>query len=67
MRTSVRAARDDPVQLRLGQPARAALFVHFAAAKAALRMISQSIAREYEPKGLDVAHILIDGTINGER
>lgn len=42
-------------------------FVHFAAAKAGLRMISQSMAREYGPKGLHVAHILIDGGINGER
>jgi NAD(P)-dependent dehydrogenase (short-subunit alcohol dehydrogenase family) len=42
-------------------------FVHFAAAKAGLRMISQAMAREYGPKGLHVAHILIDGGINGER
>ena len=42
-------------------------FVQFAAAKAGLRMISQAMAREYGPKGLHVAHILIDGGINGER
>ena len=30
-------------------------------------MISQAMAREYGPKGLHVAHILIDGGINGER
>jgi NAD(P)-dependent dehydrogenase (short-subunit alcohol dehydrogenase family) len=42
-------------------------FVHFTAAKAGLRMISQSMAREYGPKGLHVAYILIDGGINGER
>jgi NAD(P)-dependent dehydrogenase (short-subunit alcohol dehydrogenase family) len=42
-------------------------FAHFAAAKAGLRMISQAMAREYGPKGLHVAHILIDGGINGER
>ena len=42
-------------------------FVHFAAAKAGLRMISQAMAREYGPKGLHVAHVLIDGGINGER
>lgn len=42
-------------------------FVQFAAAKAGLRMISQAMAREYGPEGLHVAHILIDGGINGER
>jgi NAD(P)-dependent dehydrogenase (short-subunit alcohol dehydrogenase family) len=42
-------------------------FAHFAAAKAGLRMIAQSMAREYGPVGLHVAHVLIDGGINGER
>lgn len=42
-------------------------FAHFAAAKAGLRMISQSMAREYGPKGLHVAHVVIDGGIFGER
>lgn len=42
-------------------------FAHFAAAKAGLRMISQSMAREYGPQGLHVAHVLIDGGINGDR
>jgi len=42
-------------------------FAHFAAAKAGLRMLSQSMAREYGPKGLHVAHVVIDGGINGER
>jgi NAD(P)-dependent dehydrogenase (short-subunit alcohol dehydrogenase family) len=42
-------------------------FAQFAAAKAGLRMISQSMAREYGPAGLHVAHIIIDGGINGER
>ncbi|WP_293373781.1 SDR family NAD(P)-dependent oxidoreductase [Nevskia sp.] len=42
-------------------------FAHFASAKAGLRMISQSMAREYGPKGLHVAHVLIDGGVNGER
>lgn len=42
-------------------------FAHFAAAKAGLRMISQSMAREYGPKGLHVAHVLIDGGVDGER
>jgi NAD(P)-dependent dehydrogenase (short-subunit alcohol dehydrogenase family) len=42
-------------------------FAHFAAAKAGLRMIAQSMAREYGPAGLHVAHIVIDGGIDGER
>jgi NAD(P)-dependent dehydrogenase (short-subunit alcohol dehydrogenase family) len=42
-------------------------FAHFAAAKAGLRMLSQSMAREYGPKGLHVAHVVIDGGINGDR
>jgi NAD(P)-dependent dehydrogenase (short-subunit alcohol dehydrogenase family) len=42
-------------------------FVAFAAAKAGLRSLAQSIAREYGPKGIHVAHIVIDGGIDGER
>lgn len=42
-------------------------FAQFAASKAGLRMISQSMAREYGPLGLHVAHVIIDGGINGER
>jgi NAD(P)-dependent dehydrogenase (short-subunit alcohol dehydrogenase family) len=42
-------------------------FAHFAAAKAGLRMISQSMAREYGPLGLHVAHVVIDGGVNGDR
>lgn len=42
-------------------------FAHFAAAKAGLRMLGQSMAREYGPQGLHVAHVVIDGGINGER
>jgi len=42
-------------------------FAHFAAAKAGLRMISQSMAREYGPQGIHVAHVVIDGGIDGER
>jgi len=30
-------------------------------------MISQSMAREYGPLGLHVAHVVIDGEINGDR
>jgi NAD(P)-dependent dehydrogenase (short-subunit alcohol dehydrogenase family) len=42
-------------------------YAHFAAAKAGLRMVSQSMAREYGPLGLHVAHVVLDGGINGER
>ena len=42
-------------------------FAQFAAAKAGLRMISQSMAREYGPLGIHVAHTVIDGGIHGER
>jgi NAD(P)-dependent dehydrogenase (short-subunit alcohol dehydrogenase family) len=42
-------------------------YAQFAAAKAALRMVAQSMAREYGPSGIHVAHVLIDGGIDGER
>jgi NAD(P)-dependent dehydrogenase (short-subunit alcohol dehydrogenase family) len=42
-------------------------FAHFSAAKAGLRMISQSMAREYGPMGIHVAHVVVDGGIAGER
>lgn len=42
-------------------------FAQFAAAKAGLRMIAQSMAREYGPQGLHVAHVVIDGGIDGDR
>ena len=42
-------------------------FAHFAASKAGLRMISQSMAREFGPQGIHVAHVLVDGAIDGER
>jgi NAD(P)-dependent dehydrogenase (short-subunit alcohol dehydrogenase family) len=42
-------------------------FIAFAAAKAALRSVAQSAAREYGPQGVHVAHVIIDGGINGER
>ena len=42
-------------------------FAHFAAAKAGLRMIAQSMAREYGPHGIHVAHVVIDGGIDGDR
>ncbi len=45
-----------------GKPA----FAHFAAAKAGLRNLAQSLAREYGPQGVHVAHVIVDGVINGE-
>lgn len=42
-------------------------FVAFAAAKAALRSVAQSFAREYGPRGIHVAHVIVDGGIDGER
>jgi NAD(P)-dependent dehydrogenase (short-subunit alcohol dehydrogenase family) len=42
-------------------------FAHFAAAKAGLRALAQSMAREYGPQGIHVAHVVIDGGINGDR
>ena len=42
-------------------------FAHFAAAKAGLRIIAQSMAREYGPLGIHVAHVVIDGGIGGDR
>ncbi len=42
-------------------------FAHFAASKAGLRMLAQSMAREFGPQGIHVAHVIVDGAINGER
>jgi NAD(P)-dependent dehydrogenase (short-subunit alcohol dehydrogenase family) len=42
-------------------------FGHFASAKAALRNLAQALAKEYGPKGVHVAHIIIDGVVNGDR
>lgn len=42
-------------------------FAAFASAKAGLRAIAQSMARDLGPKGVHVAHVIIDGGINGER
>jgi len=44
-----------------------AAFAAFAAAKAGLRMVSQSIAREFGPRGIHVAHVIIDGSIEGDK
>jgi len=42
-------------------------FAAFAAAKAGLRSVSQTLAREFGPRGIHVAHAVIDGGIDGER
>jgi len=42
-------------------------FAAFAVAKAGLRAVSQSMARELGPKGVHVAHAVIDGGIDGAR
>ncbi|MGO4725064.1 MULTISPECIES: SDR family NAD(P)-dependent oxidoreductase [unclassified Inquilinus] len=42
-------------------------YAHFSAAKAGLRMLGQSMAREYGSLGLHVAHVVIDGGIDGDR
>lgn len=44
-----------------------ALFAAFTGGKAALRNLGQSMARELGPKGIHVAHIVVDGVIEGER
>lgn len=41
-------------------------FSAFSGAKHALRALSQSLAREMGPKGIHVAHIIIDGAIDTE-
>lgn len=40
-------------------------FSAFASAKAGLRAVAQSAARELGPKGVHVAHIVVDGAIDG--
>lgn len=39
-------------------------FASFSGAKAALRMLAQSMARELGPQGIHVAHVVIDGPID---
>jgi short-subunit dehydrogenase len=41
-------------------------YAAFAGAKAALRALAQSMARELGPKGIHVAHPVIDGAIDTE-
>ncbi len=40
-------------------------FAAFASAKFALRGLTQSLAREYAPQGIHVAHIILDGAVWG--
>jgi len=40
-------------------------FSAFAGAKAALRQMAQSLAREMGPQGIHVAHVVVDGMIDG--
>ena len=40
-------------------------FSAFASAKFALRGLTQSLAREYSPQGIHIAHIIVDGSIWG--
>jgi NAD(P)-dependent dehydrogenase (short-subunit alcohol dehydrogenase family) len=40
-------------------------FTAFASAKAALRAVAQGLAREFGPQGIHVAHVIIDGVIDG--
>lgn len=41
-------------------------FVAFASAKAALRGVAQGFAREFGPQGIHVAHVVIDGVLDGD-
>jgi NAD(P)-dependent dehydrogenase (short-subunit alcohol dehydrogenase family) len=42
-------------------------FTAFASAKAGLRSLAQSMAREFGPSGIHVAHVVIDGGIDGDK
>jgi NAD(P)-dependent dehydrogenase (short-subunit alcohol dehydrogenase family) len=42
-------------------------FGGFASAKAALRALAQSAAREFGPQGIHVAHVVVEGAIDGDR
>ena len=44
-----------------------ALFHNLAVGKFGLRAFAQSMAREFQPQGIHVAHVVIDGQIRGER
>jgi len=42
-------------------------FAPFASAKAGVRNLAQSIAREFGPQNIHVGHVVVDGGIKGER
>jgi NAD(P)-dependent dehydrogenase (short-subunit alcohol dehydrogenase family) len=42
-------------------------FSAFAGGKAGLRALAQSMAREFGPQGLHIAHVVVDGVIDSER
>ena len=42
-------------------------FSAFASGKGALRMLAQSLAREFGPQGVHIGHVIIDGVIEGEK
>lgn len=42
-----------------------ARFAAMAAAKSGLRALAQSLAREFQPRGIHVAHVLLDGLLHG--
>jgi NAD(P)-dependent dehydrogenase (short-subunit alcohol dehydrogenase family) len=44
-----------------------ARFSAFASAKFALRGLAQSLAREYQPAGVHVAHVILDGLLRGSK
>lgn len=41
-------------------------FIAFASAKAAERAVAQGLAREFGPQNLHVAHVILDGAIDGD-
>ena len=41
-------------------------FAHFGSAKAGLRNLAQSLAKDFGPRGVHIGHIIVDGVINGE-
>ena len=43
------------------------LFSAFTSAKGGLRNMAQSLAREFQPQGIHVGHVVIDGGIYGEK
>jgi len=42
-------------------------FMAFASAKAGLRSVASTFAREFGPRGVHVGHVIVDGGIDGER